>query len=259
MNYITPNFHFQHGGELFFSTHSSFPTSKSNSTTITHQHLVPDMLLAPTPCPLLGDDDPYLLQAKLPTKVPPSSVDHDNNIQGTTNKRKMTHRDVERQRRHEMALLYGSLRSHLPNEYLKGKRSLSDHIDQAANYIKHQQEKIRQLTEKRDALLRRFTPSSPSNSASSSAVSRILALPEVTVQSCCAGVEVVVSSRPDDEVSLSRLVGALVGEGLDVVSLISTAINDKSVCAIQCEACGVGQIDLGGLKEKLIEAMRSLD
>ncbi|KAK4801894.1 hypothetical protein SAY86_000097 [Trapa natans] len=55
-------------------------------------------------------------------------------------KRKTVHRDVERQRRQEMASLYGSLRSHLPVNY--------------SRYIENRQSNIQELVAKRDKLKR---------------------------------------------------------------------------------------------------------
>ncbi|KAF9602823.1 hypothetical protein IFM89_031683 [Coptis chinensis] len=146
-------------------------------------------------------------------------------------KRMKMHREVERQRRQEMATLYSKLRSLVPQEYLKGKRSISDHMNEAAHYIKHQQKKIKELVEKRDDL-QRLSNSNNSNMKNHSSCSQNY----VTVHACFSGVEIIVRNGPSDQVlPLSTVLGVLVEEGLSATSCTSTRVNENTFYAIQSE------------------------
>lgn len=120
------------------------------------------------------------------------------------------------------------------NGLLQGKKSISEHMNEAANYIKHQQKKIQELTEKRDLLQRRVILS-PSNSKSSHCHEGIFSSsPLVEVMTTFVGAAVVIVCQPGHEVPLSRVISSLIEEGLNVIS-VSTSINAQWVYSLECE------------------------
>ncbi|KAL6174599.1 hypothetical protein ACLB2K_051245 [Fragaria x ananassa] len=171
--------------------------------------------------------------------------------------KKIMHRDIERQRRQEMTTLYASLRSHLPLEYLKGKRSISDHVHQAANYIKHLQKNLEELREKKDELKNQCNIS-----GSSTAVVENLQTPSIMgdsvilVRPACTGVEIVVSTPLKQGLPLSRVIGILV-TGLGIVSCNSAKRNQRLIYTLETEVIDGESIDIPELQNRLIEKCTS--
>ncbi|KAL0452542.1 UNVERIFIED_CONTAM: Transcription factor [Sesamum latifolium] len=155
---------------------------------------------------------------------------------GVINVRKYVHREIERQRRQEMANLCGSLRTLLPPQYImKGKRSMPDLMQQAANYIKDMQKNIQQLKTRRDKLMimrkgassdKIISRENPPNSC-------------VRVNPCPSGVEILINTSFEEGQGfpLSRILEELCQTGFDVVSCVSTRANQRTLHRIQSEAC----------------------
>ncbi|XP_004300739.1 PREDICTED: transcription factor bHLH36 [Fragaria vesca subsp. vesca] len=198
-------------------------------------------------------------QPKRKTSITFGEIDDDQNPDQESKKvKKIMHRDIERQRRQEMTTLYASLRSHLPLEYLKGKRSISDHVHQAANYIKHLQKDLEELREKKDEL------KNQSNiSGSSTAVVENLQTPSIMgdsvilVRPACTGVEIVVSTPLKQGLPLSRVIGILVSEGLSIVSCNSAKRNQMLIYSLETEVIDGESIDIPELQNRLIEKCTS--
>ena len=106
----------------------------------------------------------------------------------------------------------------------QGKRAISDHMNEAVNYIKYLQKKIKELGEKRNEL------KSLANSSSRNGSGNF-----VTVCPCWGGIEIVISRDGEEGVPLSKVLETLVEEELNVVSCISTNVNGRLLHTIQCE------------------------
>uniref|UniRef100_A0A1J3HDA2 Transcription factor bHLH36 n=1 Tax=Noccaea caerulescens TaxID=107243 RepID=A0A1J3HDA2_NOCCA len=161
---------------------------------------------------------------------------------------KMTHREIERQRRQEMASLYASLRSLLPLHFIQGKRSTSDQVNEAVNYIKSLQRKIKVLSSRRDELILL-------SRGSSLAVTKeeMEMMNHVVVRYCFVGVEIVFSSRCcGGQTRFSSVLQVLSENGLALLNSISTIVEDRLIYTIQAEVNDTALIDLAELEERLI-------
>ncbi|KAG8381431.1 hypothetical protein BUALT_Bualt06G0121300 [Buddleja alternifolia] len=149
-----------------------------------------------------------------------------------------TEKEIERQRRKEMSGLYASLRPLLPLEYVKGKRSVSDHMHQAVNYIKHMQNNIEELQKKRDRLKKLSNhPSSSNIDAEDQNLTINDPLNCVNVNLCLDGVEILIRSSLNEEAGfpLSKVLLDLIERGHNVISCVSTRANEQSLHKIQIE------------------------
>ncbi|KAF3967430.1 hypothetical protein CMV_008576 [Castanea mollissima] len=147
-------------------------------------------------------------------------------------------RDTERQRRKKMAILNASLRSLLPMEMIKGKRSLSDHTNKAMNYITYLKNKIQELSVRRNEL-------------------KILSNLSVVVQPCCDGVQILVTTNVNEGLLLSEVLEILLREGLDVVHCFSSREYERLIYSIQSKGNDLGCLDLSGLQQKLNDLILS--
>ncbi|XVE58652.1 hypothetical protein DITRI_Ditri04bG0186000 [Diplodiscus trichospermus] len=163
-------------------------------------------------------------------------------------KKQRLHREIERQRRQDMASLYASLRSLLPDEYIKGKRSMSDHMNEAVNYIKDLEKKVKDLGVKREELKR---------------VSNLAALVSGTetsnhcfmIRPCLTGIEIMFRCGfKEQELPLSRVLAVLVDEGFPVASCVSTKSEEYLLHTIQTEVNDPTGVNLTGLQQKLSKA-----
>jgi hypothetical protein len=105
---------------------------------------------------------------------------------------------------------------------------MSDHMYGAVNYIKHVQNKIQELNNKRDEL--KILSNSPINATENSMAS---GWDSMEVRRSSAGVEVVINARQG--LPLSRVLEILMEGGLIIVRFISTKVNERLLHTIEAE------------------------
>ncbi|CAD5329018.1 Myc-type basic helix-loop-helix (bHLH) domain [Arabidopsis thaliana x Arabidopsis arenosa] len=157
---------------------------------------------------------------------------------------KLVHKEIEKRRRQEMASLYASLRSLLPLEFIQGKRSTSDQVNGAVNYIDYLQRNIKDINSKRDDLVllsgRSFRSS---NEQEWNEISN-----HVVIRPCLVGIEIVLSVL---QTPFSSILQVLREHGLYVLGCISSGVNDRLIHTLQAEVNDLALIDLADLKDTL--------
>ncbi|CAI9092140.1 OLC1v1027315C3 [Oldenlandia corymbosa var. corymbosa] len=235
---------------LPYPDQTTFPDLK-NHHVLSSDCSVP-MISTTTTSPTFGESDLQVVTTTATTSSAPSSSankkgkrlrkpantdpDNDNETPVDLDHKRALHRDIERQRRQEMANLYASLRMLLPLEYIKGKRATTDHIHQAVNYIKHMEGKIKELEVKRNKL-RQLPGENGQINVADEARSRALSNVAFTVRSCSGGgVEILMNCDPgDDCFPLSKVLKVILNEGLNVVNCTYTKVDRNFHCTIQTD------------------------
>ncbi|XP_021730188.1 transcription factor bHLH118-like [Chenopodium quinoa] len=179
-----------------------------------------------------------------------SSSNNTNTANNDDDERKVMHREYERQRRQEMADLYNSLRLTLPSESTQGKKSTSDHIGEAVNYIQHLKKNVKELEERRDQLKQSVDQQESTSSTSELGGS---SNSSVTIRQSVVGfeIEIRVGCEDEDRFSLSSAIQVIFDEGLEVVSCTSTKFNDRLIHHLQCQVGNTACIDVNQLQQKL--------
>ncbi|KAJ0705470.1 putative transcription factor bHLH family [Helianthus annuus] len=170
--------------------------------------------------------------------------------------KKLAHREIERQRRRDMADLYASLRGLLPLDFVKGKRSTSDQMHQAVSYIKHMQEKIKVLGDKRDRMKNFVEAGVRGEATNTEKEKQMNLLPNtVSISSCInGGVHMFVNScLVEHGFPLSSVLKAISDEGYNVISCSSTKANQRLIHSIQTEVNDPVSTDLSILQQRLSE------
>ncbi|XP_070031615.1 transcription factor bHLH118-like [Nicotiana tomentosiformis] len=190
--------------------------------------------------------------ASVPTT--PSSVNRRQEITISSNddSKKVVHRNVERHRRQEMANLLTSLRSLFPLEFIKGKRSASDHMQIAVNYIKHLQKNIEELDNRRKQIKNSLDNLGAKNGSSSASY---VHNNFVTVNICQDGMEILinVNSHKEEMFPLSKVLRWLLLEGLNVVSCVNSKQDEWTLIRIQCQVSDISGVSAVVLQKKLTD------
>ena len=124
------------------------------------------------------------------------------------------------------------------NDGFQGKRSISDHTNEAVKYIKHLEHKVKGLCDKRDKLKKLSnlsvveTEIIPASADPDPPTYKV----NVAVRQCKGGLEVLLSGSLTAKIfPLSRIIDIILKEGLDVVNCISTTVEQRQIYTFHIE------------------------
>jgi len=198
-----------------------------------------------------------------------SSRPNDGQSQGAVPADKRKHKMIERKRRKDMNALMSILRSLLPDESLRGKRAVSDQVQETVNYVHHLQRKVEDLSIERDKLKAKSDNNAKVSfqgvRLSSDDKFCIKALPIggsnrefPTVKIKCMGSAYQVWTNTfEHQIVYSDLLMTLEDGGLEVVCAASSAINNRVYRTIHTKVSDLNIFNIDTLYPKLWHLVRT--
>ncbi|KAK1276378.1 hypothetical protein QJS04_geneDACA012858 [Acorus gramineus] len=138
---------------------------------------------------------------------------------------KKDRKTIERNRRLQMKALYTKLDSLLPHSK-EEVPFLMDRIEKTIEYIKHLEEKLRMLKERKESINRRERVSRFSSGAGTSSTS-VVSLPNIQIHDLGSAMEVVVINSPGEKFAFYDIIVVLEEEGAEVLNASFWDLGDK--------------------------------
>ncbi|CAJ1978922.1 unnamed protein product [Sphenostylis stenocarpa] len=150
---------------------------------------------------------------------------------------KVERRLVEKNRRNQMKILYNKLNSLLPNYNPKEAIPLPDQVDEAINYIKSLEAKVKVAQEKKESLqgVRKRSHACLSNNSSNFSTTRFSKSPQLEINEVGSSLQVVLTCGIDQQFIFSQIIRMLHEENIEVRSANSSLIGDSVLHVVHAE------------------------
>lgn len=222
-----------------------------------------------TPSSHLAPSNPPLMATLICNSSHPNDGRVWNKLPGSVSADKKNRIMIERQRRKDMNELFATLSSLLPDENLRGKRAVSDQVQEAVNYVRHLQQKVEDLSTERE----KMKANSDENAKVSLEGVRLSSnekicikaqpiggsdreFPTVKIKSMGSTLQVCTNTF-EHQIVFSDLLLAIEEGGLEVVSAASSAINNRIFHTIHTKVCDLETLNIDTLEQKLWHLIRT--
>ncbi|RZB75391.1 Transcription factor bHLH162 isoform B [Glycine soja] len=153
---------------------------------------------------------------------------------------KVERRLVEKNRRNQMKNLYNKLNSLLPSYNPKEALPLPDQVDEAINYIKSLEAKVKMAQEKKENLQgirKRSRGCFSNNSANFAATSGFPKSPQLEIHEVGSSLQVVLTCGLDHQFIFYEIIQILHEENIEVRSVNSSLAGDSVLHVVHAEVC----------------------
>ncbi|WVZ04362.1 hypothetical protein V8G54_025168 [Vigna mungo] len=151
---------------------------------------------------------------------------------------KVERRLVEKNRRNQMKILFNKLNSLLPSYNPKEVLPLPDQVDEAINYIKSLEAKVKMAQEKKESLQgakKRYRGCFSNNNDANLAAAPLPKSPQLEIQEVGSSLQVVLTTGMDNQFIFYEIIRMLHEENIEVRSLNSSLTGDSVFHVVHAE------------------------
>ncbi|KAI9086789.1 hypothetical protein K1719_031383 [Acacia pycnantha] len=162
---------------------------------------------------------------------------------------KVERKTIEKNRRNQMKSLYSKLNSLLPNQNPKELLQLPDQVDQAINYIKSLEAKVKVAQEKKESLTgkKRSLASCSSSAIDINKNKSVVRSPEIEIREVGSSLQIVLITGLDNQFVFYEIIRILHEENIEVVSANSSLFGDSMHHVVHAEI-GQSSLQFGATK-----------